>query len=99
MQETGNCLQLAEVVMSTDTTGPCSSTDGNRHRKCADPFKCHKQLNRTGLRAITSPMIQLHPALQPGDRLCNQCQKKILGVSQALKRNMITHPQKETLNP
>jgi len=46
--------------MSTDTNGAGSSTDVNQHKKCCDPFKCHKRLKKTGLRTITSDTIRLH---------------------------------------
>src|ERR1043165_9107008 len=72
-------FQIVSDNLELCTMSSKSKDCTGRHFRCCDPFKCHKQWVRKGLRVISETMISLHHSLnlQSGDKLCTQCRKKL----------------------
>lgn len=82
--------------MSTDA-GECSRSN---HKSCSDPFKCHKQLVRKGLRVVTDAVRRTHSFLKlgSGDRLCTACRKRISTLPQTTEDALAMELSTDTLS-
>lgn len=65
--------------MSNTAPNDDSITRHNFKLRCCDPFKCHKQWMRNGLRQISDMTRQSFPSLHfiEGDKVCTSCRKRI----------------------
>ena len=82
--------------MSTDA-GECSRSN---HRSCCDPFKCHKQPVRKGLRVVTDAVRRTHAFLKlgSGDKLCTACRKRIPTLPQTTEDVLAMELSTDTLS-